>query len=84
MKKTHQVGWDFLVDYGSFEWQHTLHDLEEAPNVAYEDVLRDLIRFGVSKVSLLLIAILWLLERLGPRWALFLESPRLVVFLRDV
>ena len=44
--------------------------------------LESLIRLGVSKVSLLFIAILWLLERLGPGWPLFLESPQLVVNLQ--
>lgn len=41
MEKTHQIVWDSLVDYGRPEWQCTLEDLEEAPDVAYDDVLRE-------------------------------------------
>ena len=33
--------WDSLIDYGRLEWQWTLHDLEKAPNFAYEDVLNE-------------------------------------------
>lgn len=40
----YQVVWDFLLDYGRLEWQWTLHDMEKAPDVAYEDVLRNLIQ----------------------------------------
>ena len=43
-----------------------------------------LTRFVVSEASSLLIAILWLLGRLGPRCALFLESPWLTIFLGGV
>lgn len=31
----------FLLDYGTFEWQRTPHDLEKVPNVAYDNVLND-------------------------------------------
>ena len=52
MKKNHQVVWDSLLDYGRLDWQHTLQDLNKTLDVAYEDVLRELTRFGVSKASL--------------------------------
>ena len=38
LKKTHQVVWDSLLDYGRLEWQWTLMDLDIAPDVAYKDV----------------------------------------------
>ena len=40
-KKTHQVVWDSLLHYGRLNWQQTLHDLEKAPDVAYENVLNE-------------------------------------------
>jgi hypothetical protein len=40
VKKTHQLVWDSLIDYGSLEWQSTLQDLIKAMDIAYEDVLR--------------------------------------------
>ena len=33
---------DALLDYGQFEWQDMLKDLQKAPNVAYQDVLDEL------------------------------------------
>ena len=41
LRKTHQVIWDALEDYGKIEWKHTLRDSEEAPDVAYQDVLNE-------------------------------------------
>ena len=41
MEKTHQGVWDSLLDNGRLEWQRTLIDLEKAPDVAYEDVLKE-------------------------------------------
>ena len=38
--KTHQVRWESLLDYGRLEWQQSLTDLQKAPNVAYENVLK--------------------------------------------
>ena len=35
VKKTHQIVWDSLIDYGGLYWQRTLHDLEKTPNVAW-------------------------------------------------
>ena len=46
--------------------------------------LEVLIRLGVFKVLLLLVAILWILGRLGPRWALYVESTQLTGFLQGV
>jgi hypothetical protein len=37
--------------------------------------LKNLIRFGVSKVLLLLVEIWQLLGKVGPKWTLFLEVP---------
>lgn len=41
LKKTYQVVWDSLIDYGKIEWQQTLSDLENAADVAYQNVLRE-------------------------------------------
>ena len=46
-----------MIDYGRLRWQSTLQDLEKALGVVDEDVLNFLTRFGVSKVSLSLVAI---------------------------
>ena len=44
---------DSLLDYGKLEWQQTLHD----PKVLLMRMfLENLTQFGVSKVSLLLVA----------------------------
>ena len=34
--------YDALQDYGRTEWKQTLRDLEEVPNVAFQDVLKEL------------------------------------------
>ena len=39
IKKTHQVIWGALQDYGRIEWKLILSNLEKAPDVAYQDVL---------------------------------------------
>jgi hypothetical protein len=57
VEKNHQVVWDSLLDYGGYEWQCTLEDLEKSPDIAYNDVLVHLTRIGVSNASLLLVAI---------------------------
>ena len=41
--------------------------------------LKNVIRFGVSKVLLLLVAIWQLLGKVGPKWTLFLEVPSVCV-----
>ena len=41
VEKTRKVIWDALQDYGWIEWKQTLKDLEEALDVAYQDVLKD-------------------------------------------
>ena len=41
IEKTHQVVWDALQDYGRIEWKRTLLDLEKAPDIAYQDVLKE-------------------------------------------
>ena len=38
IKKTRQVIWDTLQDYGRIEWNWALKDLEKASDVAYQDV----------------------------------------------
>lgn len=38
--KTHQFVWDSLLDHDRLEWQQTLDDLENALDVAYQDVLK--------------------------------------------
>lgn len=38
LEKTHQVVWDSFIDCGRLKRQRILHDLEEALDVAYEDV----------------------------------------------
>lgn len=49
--------WDSLPDYGRLDWQCTLMNLEKIVDVANIDVLRELDKVGVSKASLLLVAI---------------------------
>ena len=39
LRKTHQVIWDTLEDYGRIEWQQSLSDLEKASDIACQDVL---------------------------------------------
>jgi hypothetical protein len=39
--KRSQIIWDALQNYGRIEWKWTLKDLEEAPNVAYQDILKE-------------------------------------------
>ena len=41
VEKTCQVIWDALQDYGRIEWKRTFNDLEEGPDVAYQDVLKE-------------------------------------------
>ena len=41
VEKTRQVIWNALHDYGTIEWKRTLKDLEESPEVAYQDVLKE-------------------------------------------
>ena len=41
VEKTHEVVWDSLLGYDRLEWQQTLMELEKAPNVEYEDILKD-------------------------------------------
>ena len=41
VEKIHQVIWDILHDYGRIERKRTLRELEEAPEVAYQDVLNE-------------------------------------------
>ena len=38
-EKARHVIWDALQDYDRVEWKWILMDVEEAPNVAYWDVL---------------------------------------------
>ena len=40
LEKPHHV-WDSLLYYGRLRWQQTLHDLENALDVAYEVVLNE-------------------------------------------
>jgi hypothetical protein len=40
-KKMYPTVWDSLLDYGRLQWQQTLQDLQKAPNVAYQDVLKE-------------------------------------------
>ena len=40
IEKTRQVIWDALQDYGRIEWKRTLNNLEKAPDVAYQDILK--------------------------------------------
>ena len=42
IEKTRQIIWDPWQDYGRIGWKQTLKDLEEAPDVAYQDVLNEL------------------------------------------
>ena len=39
IEKQHQVIWEAIHDYGMIEWKRTLEDLEEALDVAYQDIL---------------------------------------------
>lgn len=41
LHNVHQVVWDSLMDYDRIEWQRTLKGLAKAPDVAYEDVLKE-------------------------------------------
>ena len=41
IEKTRQVIWDALQSYGRIEWKRTLKDVEEAPGMAYQDVLNE-------------------------------------------
>ena len=41
VEKTRQVIWDALQDYGRIEWKWALKDLEEAPDVAYQNILKE-------------------------------------------
>jgi hypothetical protein len=51
IKKTRQVIWDALQDYGRIELKWTLKNLEEAPDVACQDVLNELDRmWGVKNL----------------------------------
>ena len=42
LRKTRQVSWEVVQDYGRSEWKRTLRDLEKALNVAYHDILNEL------------------------------------------
>ena len=44
--------WESLLDYGRIEWQRTLMNLKKALDIAYQDVLEELIWCDVSKVLL--------------------------------
>jgi hypothetical protein len=49
--KTSQIIWDSLQDYGRIEWKWTLKDLKEAPNVAYQDILKEFdLTWGVKNL----------------------------------
>ena len=41
IEKTHQVIWDALPDYDRIEWKDSFSDLEKAPDVAYQDILKE-------------------------------------------
>ena len=41
MEKTHQVVCDALLDFGRIEWKMTLKDLEKAPDIDYNDVVKE-------------------------------------------
>ena len=41
IEKTPRIIWDALQDYGRIEWKRMLKDLEKAPDVAYQDILKD-------------------------------------------
>ena len=47
--KTCEVIWDAPLDYGGIEWKRTLKDLEEAPGVAYQDILKEFDSHGGVK-----------------------------------
>ena len=40
IEKTRQVIWNAFQNYGRIEWEWTLKDLEEAPDVAYQDIVK--------------------------------------------
>lgn len=40
VEKILHIIWGVLLDYDKIEWQQTLKDLERAPDVAYDDVLK--------------------------------------------
>ena len=52
IEKTSQIIWDALQDYRRIEWKQMLRDLEKALDVAYHDILNNLIYLGGSKVLL--------------------------------
>ena len=57
MEKPHQVVWDSLTNHDRLEWLCTLQDLENALDIAYEDVFRDFDKGRCVKSPLLLVTI---------------------------
>lgn len=64
--------WDCLLDSGRLEWQRTLQDLERAPNIAYQDMLKEFDYVWCVKGLIVTLSDTW---KVRPRWELFLESP---------
>ena len=75
LKKTREVIWDTLQDYGRIEWKRTLNFLEEVPDVAYQDVLNEFNSMWGSKTLLWLGATHLPLGWIDHIWASFPWCP---------